>query len=274
MLIDAHVHLNDYHDHRHDHPPRLQDNVQELWDKMAERGVDHAVVITSYKVDFDRPSVEEILETLAGDSRCTVVEGIRWSPDDRSDLEAVRERIDLGLVRGLKLYPGYQPYAINDPSLAPVYDLGADANVPVLVHTGDTYARGAKVRNAHPLLLDDVAVDHPDTTLVMCHAGNPWFVDAAEVLYKNENVYADISGLTLGAFEADFERLMVRRLEEMIQYMGAEERKLMYGSDWPLVAMSPYLDFLERLPIKADAKEALSWRTAAMVYGIPAPADD
>ena len=33
---------------------------------------------------------------------------------------------------------------------------------------------------------------------VMCHVGNPWMIDAAEVIYKNMNVWADLSGLMVG----------------------------------------------------------------------------
>ena len=42
-----------------------------------------------------------------------------------------------------------------------------------------------------PLLVDDVAVDNPDVKFVMAHFGNPWLIDAAEVIYKNDNVWAD-----------------------------------------------------------------------------------
>ncbi len=265
MLIDAHVHLNNYH--KGEAVP-VQRQVGELFAKMAERGVDHAVVITSYKVDDDRPSVERVLDTLCDDPRTSVVEGLRWMGDERTDLDHLDDRIRAGRVKGIKVYPGYEPMAINDPSLAPVFELAAKRDVPVLFHTGDTYAKGAKVRHAHPLLVDDVAVDFPDTKFVMCHAGNPWFVDAAQVMYKNDNVYADISGLTLGGFEAEFEHFMRNRLHDMIAYMGLAERKLMYGTDWPLVHMSPYLDFVDSLKIDDEARECLRWRTAADLYKI------
>ena len=265
MLVDAHVHLNNYHET--DAQP-VQAQCHELFAKMAERGVDHAVVITSYKVDDARPGVEKVMDTLAGDPRTTIVEGLRWRGDDPTDLFAMEERIRARRVRGIKLYPGYEPYAIDDPSLEAVFRMAAKYQVPVLIHTGDTYAKAAKVRKAHPLLVDDVAVDHPETTFVMCHAGNPWFTDAAEVVYKNDNVYADISGLTLGAFEADFERLMLQRLAEMIRYLGAAERKLMFGTDWPLVRMGPYVDFLDRLALPAEQKECIAWKTAQQVFGI------
>ncbi len=265
MLIDAHVHLNNYHE---GHAVPVDAQVQDLFAKMAERGVDHAVVITSYKVDDHRPSVERVLDTLHDDPRTTVVEGLRWMGPDRTDLDALDERVRAGRVKGIKVYPGYEPMAINDPSLEPVFRLAAKRDVPVLFHTGDTYAKGAKLRHAHPLLVDDVAVDFPDTKFVMCHAGNPWFVDASEVMYKNDNVYADISGLTLGAFEAEFEHFMRNRLHDMIAYMGLAERKLMYGTDWPLAHMSPYLDFVDSLEIDDEARECLRWKTAADLYKI------
>jgi len=265
MLIDGHVHLNNYHEGA---GRPTEENVEALFAKMAEFGVDHAVVITSYKVDLDRPSVETLLEILASDPRTTVVEGLRWRGDNRTDLFTLEERVRDGRVRGIKLYPGYDRYPINDPSLESVFRIAAKYDVPVLIHTGDTYSKNAKVRQAHPLLVDDVAVDFPDVKFVMCHLGNPWFQDAAEVLYKNDNVFADISGLTLGEFSYEFERYMVQRVKDMIMYMGDPSRQLLYGSDWPLVSMGPYVKFLSGLDLREEHREAIAWRTAARLFKI------
>ncbi len=265
-LIDCHVHLNNYHESTR--RPTVE-HAQELFAKMEEIGVDHAVVITSYKVDLDRPSVEELLEFLAMDSRTTLVEGLRWRGESRTDLFGLEERIRDGLVKGVKLYPGYDHYPINDPSLETVFRIAAKHDVPVMIHTGDTYSKTAKVRMAHPLLVDDVAVDYPDVKFVMCHLGNPWFQDAAEVLYKNDNVYADISGLTLGEFTYDFERYVAMRLKDMITYMGDPGRQLMYGSDWPLVHMKPYVRLLGELDFTPEQLQNVAWRTAARLFQIP-----
>ncbi len=266
MLIDCHVHLNNYHEN----PGRpTKDNVQELFDKMAEHKVDHAVVLTSYKVDIDRPSVEEVYELLADDPRTTLIEGLRWRGEKRTDLFTMEERIRDGMVRGIKLYPGYEPYPINDPSLETVMRIAAKHDVPVMIHTGDTYSKTAKVRHAHPLLVDDLAVDYPDVKFVICHLGSPWFQDCAEVLYKNDNVYADMSGLTLGDFSAEFERYMLGRVRDMIMYMGDPGKQLLYGSDWPLVRMAPYIKFLDSLDLTEEQRENVRWRTAAKLFKIP-----
>ena len=265
FLIDAHVHLNNYHEATR--RPTVE-NVRELFAMMAQHAVDHAVVITSYKVDMDRPGVEEILELLAGDRRTTVVEGLRWRGDHRTDLFSMEERIRDGLVHGIKLYPGYDQYPINDPSLETVFRIAGKHDVPVLIHTGDTFSKRAKVRHAHPLLVDDVAVDYPEVRFVMCHLGNPWFQDAAEVLYKNDNVFADISGLTLGDFDYEFERYLVKRVKEMVLFMGDPGNQLMYGSDWPLVTMGPYIRFLHELELSDEQREGVAWRTAAALFRV------
>ncbi len=265
MLIDCHVHLNNYHESTR---RPTHENVQDLFAKMAECQVDHAVVLTSYRVDLDRPSVEEVLEVLASDPRTTVVEGLCWRGDQRTDLFSMEERIRAGVVKGIKLYPGYDQYAINDPSLETVFRIAAKYDLPIMIHTGDTFSKRAKVRQAHPLLVDDIAVDFPDNKFVICHLGNPWFQDTAEVLYKNDNVYADISGLTLGDFTYEFERYMKQRVRDMITYMGDPGSQLLYGSDWPLVNMRPYVKFLDTLELDVEQKDNIAWRTAATLFRI------
>jgi predicted TIM-barrel fold metal-dependent hydrolase len=267
MLIDCHVHLN-YNTVDGETASPTEENAQRLFDAMAASGVDHAVVLTSYKVNVDRPSVEHVLEVLADDPRTTVIEGLRWRGESRSDLFHMEERIRDGVVKGIKLYPGYDKYAINDPSLESVFRLAAKYDVPVMIHCGDTYARDAKVRQAHPLLVDDVAVDYPDVKFVICHLGNPWFQDTAEVLYKNNNVFADISGLILGDFTYEFERYLVTRVKDMIAYMGDPGTQLMFGSDWPLVEMGPYVKFLDTLELGDEASEHVAWKTAAELFRI------
>jgi len=266
MLIDCHVHLNRYGEND---APTLEARAAALLGKMHEHGVAHAVCLTSYTVNETRPHVDEVIRVLGGDPRVTVIEGLRWrDPAERTDLFNLEQRLRAGSVRGIKLYPGYDRYAIDDPSLESVFRIAAKHDVPVMIHCGDTYSKHAKVRQAHPLLVDDVAVDYPDVKFVICHLGNPWFQDTAQVLYKNENVYADISGLTLGDFHYEFERYMLQRVKDMIMYMGDPGRQLMYGTDWPLAGMRGYKKFFDSLELPDEARENIAWRTAARLFRI------
>jgi len=130
----------------------------------------------------------------------------------RSDLEhldRVEHQLRQGRIKGLKAYLGYLHHGPASPGYAPYYRLAARYQIPVIFHSGDTYAASAKLKYAHPLRVDEVAVDYPDTNFVIAHCGCPWFLDAAEVVYKNANVWADLSGIFVGD-EAAFAGLAAR----------------------------------------------------------------
>ena len=132
----------------------------------------------------------------------------------------------------------------------------------------------AKVRFAHPLPVDDIAVDFRGVNFVLAHLGNPWTIDAAEVVYKNSNVYADLSGFLVGDaayFEdpANDEGIghAVERIREAFAWVE-DPRKFLYGSDWPLVPMRPYLEFVGRA-IEPEHQELVFSENARRVFGLP-----
>jgi predicted TIM-barrel fold metal-dependent hydrolase len=99
-------------------------------------------------------------------------------------------------------------------------------------------------------LVDDVAVDHPKVKFVLAHLGNPWLTDAAEVIYKNVNVWADLSGLAVGdaaAFADEDRQELLQETQQAVRraFRYAERpNRFLYGSDWPLAAMTAYRDFI------------------------------
>src|SRR5262245_1172176 len=82
----------------------------------------------------------------------------RTEPDH---LRRVETMLAGGNVKALKGYLGYLHFGPDHPGYAPYFDLAAKYDVPFIFHTGDTYSPRAKLRFAHPLLVDDAAVDHP-----------------------------------------------------------------------------------------------------------------
>jgi predicted TIM-barrel fold metal-dependent hydrolase len=86
-----------------------------------------------------------------------------------------------------------------------------------------------------------------------------------EVVYKNENVYTDISGLTLGNFTDRFEAYMRQQLKEMLLW-GMNPRKVLFGTDWPLVTMESYLQFMDELKLPPKDKQLMLYENAAAFY--------
>jgi predicted TIM-barrel fold metal-dependent hydrolase len=234
---------------------------------MAENHVDYALVLTSYVVNEHRPGIKNVVEATRDRKNLGVVAGISFNNYKEKDLRELSDYLQDGLIKGLKLYPGYEPFYPYDNRLKVVYDLAVEYDVPVMFHSGDTYSPKGRIRFSHPIHIDDVAVDNPDMKIVICHVGNPWIKDCMEVVYKNEHVYADFSGLVLGDFTEKFERYMKSQLEEMILYAG-DPQYLLYGTDWPISTMKSYLNFMKQLDLPDEKKEFILWKNAARLFKI------
>jgi hypothetical protein len=168
----------------------------------------------------------------------------------------------------IKIYLGYVHQYAYDPAYEPAYQLAERFGVPVVFHTGDTYSIKGKLKYADPLTVDEVAVDHPNVTFVIAHLGNPWIETAAEVAYKNPNVYLDGSALMVGHLDEvspeDLERYVVGPVRWTLGYLE-DPTKLMFGSDWPLVAIGDYADAFRRA-IPPDQQRAVFHDNAARVF--------
>ncbi len=215
-----------------------------------------------------RPSTRDVVNATRHLNNIYVVAGISYLNFTQEYLDEVREYLKEGSVRGLKLYPGYEPFYPFDPKLEPVYALAEEFGVPVMIHSGDTYDPKGKVKYAHPLHVDDVAVDHRNVNFVICHIGNPWIRDCMEVVYKNKNVYTDISGLVLGDFTDRFERYMRQQLHDMLLY-GVEADNVLFGTDWPISSMESYLEFMEEIKLPPKDMNKIMYENAAKLFKFP-----
>ncbi len=267
MIIDCHVHLNNYHEQV---AVSLEESLAKLQQAMAEAGVDYALVLTSHLVNANRPSVAQVVKAVERAPNLGVVAGISYVNYKERDLRELADHLHAGLVKGLKLYPGYEPFYPHDSRLEVVYQLAEEFQVPVMIHCGDTYHPRGKLKYAHPLEVDEVAVDHPRVNFVICHLGNPWFTDCMEVVYKNKNVYADFSGLVLGEFTEAFEDYMEEQIADVILYAG-EPDQFLFGSDWPICSMKSYVEFVRQLKLPDADRHAIFYENARKLFRIPLP---
>lgn len=237
-------------------PKGAQQLAKVIEQEMKAAEVGQALCMPRHEVsDKDPLGIKEV------EGMVSVVQGVKLHPVgfihperfDRDHLALVEGVLKQGKVKALKVYLGYLHYGPYHVGYRPYYKLAAKYNTPVIFHTGDTFSDKAKVKYAHPKLIDEVAVDFPDTKFVLAHFGNPWITDAAEVVYKNKNVWADLSGILIGDGEA-FKKMAkdgvveraVNRIKQGIEYTESPE-KFMFGSDWPLSPVAVYREFIEQL---------------------------
>lgn len=173
-----------------------------------------------------------------------------------------------GNVVGVKIYAGYYHFDVNDPIYSPVYKFALEHDLTVAVHSGSTYSKKGLLKYAQPLSIDELAVTYPDLRIMICHMGVPWVYDACEVVAKNENVYIDLSGMLVGSTEIinnmSSQPLLIDRYKQAVIYLS-EYDKLLFGTDWPLVPMGAYIDFIKKI-IPAERHEQVFYENAIRVY--------
>jgi len=151
---------------------------------------------------------------------------------------------------GIKLYPGYYPFSVNDPIYEPVYELAAKFNIPVVIHSGDTFSERGLIKYSHPLAIDELAVTHRQNFFVIAHLGDPWVKKSAEIVRKNPNVGTDISGLLIGSQayleEMGSDPLTLNEFRHALMYAVSWD-KILFGSDWPLAPINAYLDLVRTI---------------------------
>lgn len=174
-----------------------------------------------------------------------------------------------GYAKGFKILLGYFPLYPYDEVYSKIYDYAEKEDLPVMFHTGDTATSTGSLEHARPLALDVVANNRPNLKIVICHFGNPWFQETAEIIYKHPKVYADISGLfTVGArYTRNYVNYLSRVLSEAIYFVGKAD-KIIFGTDYPIERYPDAINFVRNLKIEEEDIENILSKNGRTVFDI------
>ncbi len=257
--IDVHVHLEPEADHTIDAAARKY-----FGDSGAAR--DHkgmAEYYRSRKIGFVVFTVDE---KLTGKRSLTNDDVVRFatenadiaipfaSIDPHRGAEGIAEAkrlLSAGSVRGLKLHPPVQQFFPNDRIAYPLYEVFAEARLPVIFHTGHSAigtgvrgGGGVRQKYGNPLPIDDVAVDFPDMPIIMAHPSFPWQDEAISICLHKPNVYIDLSGWSPKYFAP-----------QLIQYANTLlKHKVLFGSDYPWITPDRWMADFKEIAIREEVR--------------------
>jgi predicted TIM-barrel fold metal-dependent hydrolase len=182
--------------------------------------------------------------------------------------EAVREARRLvasGGIHGLKLHPPIQQFFPNDRLAYPLYEVFAEARLPVLFHTGHSGigagmpgGAGVRLKYGNPMPIDDVAVDFPEMPIILAHPSFPWQDEAISVCLHKPQVYIDLSGWSPKYFSPT-----------LVQYANTLlKHKVLFGSDYPLLTPDRWLSDFEKIAIRDEVRPLILKENAKRLLGL------
>lgn len=157
----------------------------------------------------------------------------------------------LGL-RGIKLHPDFQRFAIDDPAVFSIYEQ-ASGNLPILFHTGDR-----RYSFSNPARLAKVLRLFPNLTAIGAHFGGWSEWGDVGCLKGFENLYVDTSSALYD--------LSPRDANNLINLFGAE--RVMFGTDYPMWDADGELVFIEKLGLSEEVKELIFYENVKRLYNL------
>jgi len=181
-------------------------------------------------------------------------------------MDAVRELRrcveELGFI-GLRVIPWLWEAPPTDRRYYPLYAACVELGVPFCTQVGHTGPMRPSETGRPIPYIDQVALDFPELTIVCGHIGYPWTEEMVAVARKHENVFIDTSAYTVKRYPP-----------ELVGYMTSRSgrRKVMFGSNYPMIAPEAALADLAGLQLDDETGELFLAGNARRVFGLDSAA--
>ncbi|WP_052668702.1 amidohydrolase family protein [Nitriliruptor alkaliphilus] len=247
------------------------DDAQPTIDEMAAYYRERSIAAVVFTVDAEsatgHPPIanQEVAESCARHGDVLIPFA---SLDPHRGAAAVREArrlVEDHGVRGFKFHPSLQAFWPSDRLAYPLYAAIEELGVPALFHSGQTGigaglpgGGGVRLKYSNPMELDDVAVDFPGLTIICAHPSVPWQDEALAVATHKPNVYIDLSGWSPKYFPPQ----LVRQANSLLK------RKVLFGSDFPVITPDRWLRDFEGLDLKDEVRPLILKENAIRALGL------
>ena len=226
-VIDAHAHIfpekiaakaasaiGDFYDISMHHAGLLS----ELTGFGAQCGIAGVLVSSTATGPHQVPSINNFIHASCADNPNLVGFG-SLHPDYEGYAQELDRMVEIGL-RGVKLHPDFQKFAIDDPKVYPIYDSIRAHGLPILMHMGDD-----RYDYSHPKRLARMLEDFPGLVVIAAHFGGYQSWDEVpRYLAGRPDLYFDTSS-SLAFISRDQAR-------SLIELIG--EDRFFFGTDYPM----------------------------------------
>ena len=165
---------------------------------------------------------------------------------------AVRQ---LGL-RGLKLDPGLQDFDPRDPRVFDVYEAAHALDIPVVLHTGMSWAPETPLERGHPLQHEPAIRRFPKLRFVLAHWGWPWVWEATAMALKYPNVFLDTSCLYYDSPKEFFQFVFSRQIPTTLIERSLRNQ-VVFGSNYPRGEIKNMVHALKSLALTEECLEKI-----------------
>lgn len=209
---------------------------------MAAADVETGLASAWYGPQGPLVSNDEVAGFVArSEGRLRGVAGVDLTKPVAAVRELRRAVEELGFV-ALRIVPWLWQLPPTDRLYYPLYAACVELGVPFCTQVGHTGPLRPSETGRPIPYIDQVALDFPELTVVCGHIGYPWTTEMIAVADKHANVYIDTSAYTAHRYPP-----------ELVGYLrGRGRRKVLFGSNYPMITPSRALEHLDDLGLDEE----------------------
>jgi predicted TIM-barrel fold metal-dependent hydrolase len=174
----------------------------------------------------------------------------------------------LGL-RGLKLDPALQNFRPEDRKVFPVYETAEALGIPMVVHTGMSWAPETPLERGYPLHFEEPIRRFSKLAFVLAHWGWPWVWEATALALKYPNVYLDTSCLYYDSPKEFYQFVFSRQIPTTVIERSLRN-KIVFGSNYPRVEIKNMVHALKSLGLTEGCLNKILRENAERLLGMAA----
>jgi predicted TIM-barrel fold metal-dependent hydrolase len=167
----------------------------------------------------------------------------------------------------LKLDAALQDFDLNHPKVFEVYEAASSLGIPVVVHTGMSWAPGTALAQGQPLLLEKAIRRFSRLNFVLAHWGWPWVWDASALALKYPNVFLDTSCLYYDGPREFFQFVFSKQIPTTLIERSLRNQ-VVFGSNYPRVEIKNMVKALKSLALTEGCLGKILRTNAETLLGI------
>jgi len=243
------------------HDKLIGRTVPEFLDYMDAADVD-TVIIPSAKMCSYRTSqlIWDVKEEQVAELSRQAPDRIKGlvGIDPREGMAGVRrleEWVKEGTFVGAHLHSYGYGLPVNHRRFYPFYAKCAELGVPVVMQVGHS-AESMPSEMGRPILVDDIALDFPELTIVAAHTGWPWIEELLALAWKHRNVYVGTSAHHPRYWDP-----------AMVKFANSRGRgKVIWGTDYPVMDYGDALSAIDAWELREGVAEQIKGDVAKQVF--------
>ncbi len=232
----------------------LDGTVGDLLRSMDRAGIERSVICS---IATAPKQVDSILRWSLSVADDRIIPFASVHPECADVASEVRKIADAGL-KGIKLHPQYQAFAVDERRLWPLYEAVADAGLILAFHAGRDIAFPPEDDRAAPRRILKVHRAFPGMRILAAHLGGWQMWDEVAVTLAGTDVYVETSyTFDMGA-EEDVGEVLRRHSVE----------RILFGTDSPWRDQGKTLDLVRQAFPDMEAQQSVLGRNAVRLLGV------